>query len=507
MKIFRRLITLLVLLILSSIPAMAFAREGDCGYEGGIASGEAPGKTVFQYSEACFISGQPIIFKGNLTIKKSLKQSMISTTYTYDLKNTDKNATLKRTLIYNTKLTQKDNKQTVEETSLSGKPVETIKIDNETYTLSSYDFSRSNLIDTKPAVNYYAGNISGKKIYKAGTASGTVTVDITGKFYGYDQYWGTAEVIELNHVVQSEKKNGAKTEKWGGTSSVKVSSTISKQIKYDENVPEEISFSGGYVQVQSNSSVLEYSSRLPEFDANGAASDNMVTAGDSLKIETFPVQTRLPVPNLNHLKGHWSVNDIRTLYSLEVFKGKDSIFNPARYMTRSEFADAIVRAAKEVPADPMLTSKAVTTASKNKSQKQEVSLFDDVSTDNVYFNSIDSAYKRGIINGKGDNVFAPDDYITVAEALTIFVRALGLEGLAPSNGALTSFRDNDKIPAYARNAASVAERIGLIYGDDRGYLNPGEKLSNARAAALLNRFIVYMRDAIKKDYRDKVLSF
>jgi hypothetical protein len=96
--------------------------------------------------------------------------------------------------------------------------------------------------------------------------------------------------------------------------------STTKQIKYDQNVPEEISFSGGYVQVQSNSSILEYNSRLPEFDASGAASDNMVTARDSLKIETFPVQTRLPVPNLNHLKGHWSVNDIRTLYSWRYLK-------------------------------------------------------------------------------------------------------------------------------------------------------------------------------------------
>jgi hypothetical protein len=226
MKIFRRLITFLALLILLNAPAAVFAREGDCGYEGGISSGEAPGKTVFQYSEVSFISGQPIVFKGNLTVKKSLKQDTISTTYTYDLKKSDKNATLKRTLVYNTRLTQKDNKQTIEETSLNGKPVETIKIGNETYTLTSYDFSRSNLIDTKPAVNYYAGNISGRKIYKAGSDSGTITVDITGKFYGYDQYWGTAEVIELNNVIQSEKKDGSKIERWGGTSSVTVSSLL-----------------------------------------------------------------------------------------------------------------------------------------------------------------------------------------------------------------------------------------------------------------------------------------
>jgi hypothetical protein len=521
MKKFWKPMIIFIILIVLNMPLEVFAREGDCGYEGGISSGESPqespAKAVFQYSEVSFISGQPIVFKGNLTVQKSLRQGLISTKYTYDLKNMDNNATLKRTLIYNTKLTQKDNKQTVEETSLSGKPTEIIKINEDTYTLDIYDFSRSSLIDSKPAVNYYAGNISGRKVYRKGAPStgtdstanaGTVTVDITGKFYGYDQYWGTAEVIELDYIIQSEQKNGSKTEKWGGTSNVRVSSTTAKQVKYDENIPEEISFNGGHVQVQFNSSVLEYDSRLPEFDASGSASDNMVSAKDSLKIETFPVQTRLPVPNLNHLKGHWSENDIRMLYSLEVLKGNDYIFNPSRFMTRAEFADSVVRAAKEVPVDPVLAGKTSSTAFRTgMAKKQVVSPFDDVSTENIYFNSIDSAFKRGLINGKADNMFAPDDYLTVAEALTIFIRATGLEGLAPSSGALTSFRDNDSIPAYARNAASVAERIGLIYGDDRGYLNPNEKLSNARAAALLNRFIVYMRDGIRKDYRDKVLDF
>ncbi len=516
MKRLKKPIICVIVLMCTIMPLRIYAREGDCGYEGGISSGEAPGKTSFQYQEVCFISGEPVVFQGTLTIKKSLKQDNISATYTYDLKNADKNATLKRTLIYNTKLTQKDNKQTVEETSLSGKPVETIKINNDTYTLDSYDFSRSSLADAKPAINYYAGNISGRKIYKtaspsagtgASSSAGTITVDVMGKFYGYDQYWGTAEVEELNYVIQSERKNDTKVDKWGGTADVTVSSSMVKQLKYVENKPSEISFEGGYVQVQNNSSILEYSSKLPEFDAEGKPSDNLISKNDSLKIETFPVQTRLPVPNIKHLNGHWSENDIRILYSLEVFKGNDSVFDPSQYMTRAEFAKAIVQAAKEVPPDPALTGRTSGTASRSTAGQTEASTFDDVSAESIYSDPINSAAKRGLINGKSNSIFAPDDSLTVAEALTIFVRALGLEGLAPGTGAVTSFRDNDLIPAYARNAACVAERIGLIYGDDKGCLNPNEKITNARAAVLLNRFIDYMRDGINKDYRDKILNF
>jgi hypothetical protein len=121
--------------------------------------------------------------------KEDFEGRIHHSTYTYDLSNIDRSATLKRTLIYNTKITQKDNGQSIEETSISGRPTETVKIDNNTYTLTGYDFSRTNITDKKPAINYYAGDISGRKVYSIGNATGaatqgrgTVTVDITGKY-------------------------------------------------------------------------------------------------------------------------------------------------------------------------------------------------------------------------------------------------------------------------------------------------------------------------------------
>ena len=58
------------------------------------------------------------------------------------------------------------------------------------------------------------------------TAPGrTVTVDITGEFYGYNQYWGTAETQILNHVIQNQSTAGDYTDKWGGTANVTLSTT------------------------------------------------------------------------------------------------------------------------------------------------------------------------------------------------------------------------------------------------------------------------------------------
>jgi N-acetylmuramoyl-L-alanine amidase len=79
----------------------------------------------------------------------------------------------------------------IEETLLGSRPSEIIKVGKQTFTLINYTFTRTNIIDKKPAINYYSGNTWGKKTYRTGnTLSGnTITVDSTGSFYGYDQYW------------------------------------------------------------------------------------------------------------------------------------------------------------------------------------------------------------------------------------------------------------------------------------------------------------------------------
>ena len=76
------------------LPTGAYAQGGENGYAGGISSGEAPGKTSYEYQEVSFITGEPITFKGTLTIKKNLKNDVLVTTYRYTLANQDKSAYL-----------------------------------------------------------------------------------------------------------------------------------------------------------------------------------------------------------------------------------------------------------------------------------------------------------------------------------------------------------------------------------------------------------------------------
>ena len=502
----------LILLPCLFIPSTAYAREGICGYEGGISSGEVSGKTTYDYKEVSFISGEPVVFEGTLIIKKSQRQDKTTTTYTYSLKNTEKDATLSRTLVFNTTATTRENGQITETVAFSKTPTETIKIGDTTYTLrgaNSYDLARSNLIDPKPAVNYHAGSIWSRKIYQVGQAAdgNTVTVECTGEFYGYDQYWGNAESLLLNYTISSENYGTQSVDKWGGTATVAISATSTEQLEYQDNRPDQISFSGSYVQSRMNSSILEYTCMLPEFDAKGISTDNIKTYKDSLKIETFPTQKRLPTVNPANIRGHWSEEDLRIMFGLEVFKGDGLNFNPDQYMSRAEFATAMVQIAKEVPVDPALVKSTNLTTRRTTSKQVITSPFNDVSINNLNFSQIKSAYERNLLSGKGSNLFGPNDNITKADAIVAFIRALGFESLAPAPIAVTGFRDNDLIPSYARNAAYVAKKIGILQSDSKGNMNPTKKLTKAEGAALFKSLITYLQDGIKKDYRERMVNY
>jgi len=502
----------LIFLTCLLLPGTVFAREGICGYEGGISSGEVSGKTTYDYREVTFITGEPVVLEGTLIMKKSQRQGKTTTTYIYSLKNTGKDATLSRTLVFDTTSTTMENGQITETVTFSKPATETIKAGGTTYTLrrtNGYDFARSNLIDSKPAVNYHAGSIWSKKVYQVGAADdgNMVTVECTGDFYGYDQYWGNAESILLDYTISSEKSGKDGADKWGGTATVAISSTSTEQLEYQKNKPDQISFSGSYVQSRMNSNILEYTCMLPEFDAKGISTDKVITYKDSLKIETFPVQKRLPTMNSINIRGHWAEENIKIMFGLEVFKGDGLNFKPDQYMTRAEFAAAMVQIAKEVPLDPALTARPTVAVSRTSSSKVVLSPFNDVSIENIFFKQIKSAYDRGLLSGKGNDLYGPNENISKADAIVTFIRALGFESLAPAPAAVTGFRDNDLIPDHARNAAYIAQKIGLLQSDSKGNMNPVKKLTKAEGSAMFKSLITYLQEGIKKDYRERMVNY
>ncbi|PYG89502.1 S-layer family protein [Ruminiclostridium sufflavum DSM 19573] len=506
------------LIITLAVPGITFAGKGDSGYDGGISSGEAPAaaatassKFEYEYQEPCFLSGVPIILSGTVTISKKYKEDTknstqtLTSTYAYSLANGDNK--LVRSLTYVTTITPKDNGQKTESTKLT-KATETATVGGTKYIIAGtndYVLSKSNLIDMKPAVNYYNGTLRSKKTYHIDTAKNTdtVVVESSGSYSGYDEYWSSAEAQKIEQTI-SQRKPG-KTVGNIGKVTLDISSTTKKELKYDESIAEQTSVEGGYVQTQKNENILKYTAKLSELDKNKAPTTKVNTYTNSLKLESFPTQISLISPNLNQISGHPSEESITLLFGLEAFKNEDAAtFDPQEYMSRAEFVDAFVNVAKAVPIDPVFVTKKKSSNTKN---TEVTSLFTDVSVNHTFFASINEAATRGIVWGNGKSQFRPGNLITMQEAVTMMINSLGLNGLAPNPAPVTSFVDNDSISSFARPSMYVAEKIGLIEEDAKGYIYPASKVTKAKAADMMRAYIEYMNSGIRSEYMDKLISY
>ena len=87
--------------------------------------------------------------------------------------------------------------------------------------------------------------------------------------------------------------------------------------------------------------------------------------------------------------------------------------------------------------------------------------FADVAKDAWYFDYVETAAEMGILNGKGDGLFAPDDNITVAEAVKIAACAYA----DAHNGTISGSGENwyDKYVDYAKSFGIIEPHIELDY--------------------------------------------
>ncbi len=106
--------------------------------------------------------------------------------------------------------------------------------------------------------------------------------------------------------------------------------------------------------------------------------------------------------------------------------------------------------------------------------------FDDISA-HVNQPAIEALIARGIINGMGDNSFAPDKTMTRAEFCTITVKALGLEPKA--NNKFTDVKASDWFAGFVGTASDK----GIVNGVGDNKFNPNGTITKQEAAAMVAR--------------------
>ena len=173
------------------------------------------------------------------------------------------------------------------------------------------------------------------------------------------------------------------------------------------------------------------------------------------------------------IAAHWAKEDIEFVVSRGLFSGtSNTTFSPNTAMTRGMFVTALGRlASADVSGDAK-------------------SSFTDVKSDAYYMGYIEWASKNGIVNGVGNNRFAPDQSITREQMAVIMQNYAKVIGFTlPKVHAENTFADSAKISAYAKDAVKQMQMAGVISGKNGNLFDPQGTATRAEVSAVLRRFV------------------
>lgn len=501
MKKLNKLTTLLICgVVLINSATLVFANPLDFGIFGGITEGRSLPNTTEEilktnkannkkntplestYKEMLFLSGSPKEYNGIITVNsgEAVDENGTYKTsfYIKDGETTPEDISVNRKLDY-TVTYRKDKNQTIKNFEINNWS-ENITLDGNSYVLDKNQSksSISILEEKKAGITYYKGDISQRAVYKLNDES--VTQEISGVIYGYTSAWSSTETQRLNCTVT--------TKDWQTQYELRPSVSVSKILDYSKNEPTAISFEGNYKEVMQNESGLSYNIFVaPPFAYNLSKNGN-------ISVPNFNRFEQLVAPEMSHLKGHFAEEDIKKMFAMGIINTVPKFYKPNQAITRGEFTQMLVKAIK-LPITPIDTKKPINL------------VFSDVMTNRTEYPYIMAGYDAEIVFGKDDGAFHIDEPIEREEAIVILLRTLGLERLGLSVTPMTAFVDDDKIDNWAKKEVYAANKIGIISGDENGKFHPKKFISKAEAAAIINRFINYMREDIKKDYAENIVNF
>lgn len=438
----------------------------------------------YTYEEYMFILGKPMHFTAtnkDVKVKVTEKSDKITETYNIKMKSND-GASLTRSFTY---VYAVDNHDTIGQMTATGevtKYSEKISYQDATVELVDYQMSRSYITDKRPASDYTSGNTVMRKTYLIKYKNGqtqTVVVNGSGKNVGYENFWGSTETQIMDY--EFEYPDGTV-----GTVTSRSSHSKSRTLNYEENLGSLGSFDGGYSVNSEADTISEYKYDLPK-EGTGTI---------DFTAEYMPKVERLIVPKFRDLSSHWAKSHIDKLYSLGIFDDQSNFFSPNTPMGRYDFAVAIGKA----------IDLRVEVGSSKKKSASTPSIFKDVKRTRPNYPYLVATYNKGVITGVNSQTFNPEGNLTRQQAAAILVRALGLEGKAPDPGFKTPYKDDAKILNYARDGVYVVTQLGLMSGS-QGNFNPAGTLTRAQAAAILERFLLYLENDLKQNYRDDILFF
>lgn len=113
--------------------------------------------------------------------------------------------------------------------------------------------------------------------------------------------------------------------------------------------------------------------------------------------------------------------------------------------------------------------------------------FTDVADDAWYYDAVAAAVANGIVTGVTDTEFAPDAQITRQDMAVMLNRAAKAANLTLGNGAELVFTDSSVVSDYAADAVKAMSKAGIINGFDDGTFAPKNNATRAQAVVMIYR--------------------
>ena len=171
----------------------------------------------------------------------------------------------------------------------------------------------------------------------------------------------------------------------------------------------------------------------------------------------------------------WAKDAINALAEDGIIKGtSETTFSPGNNITRADFALLLVRAFG-------LSS-------------DDTENFADVSESDYFAKELAIARNTGIVNGIGENKYAPRNTITRQDMMVIVYRAIkGLDAIVGrADPGAPDYPDFDFVSDYAKEAVSTLVGAGLVNGKN-GEIAPTDYTIRAEVAVLLKRILEFTK--------------
>ncbi len=172
-------------------------------------------------------------------------------------------------------------------------------------------------------------------------------------------------------------------------------------------------------------------------------------------------------------EGDWFYNAVHYVHNMGLFQGTHHGFDPNGNMTRGMVATVLCRLASG-------------------EQSVEKTSFSDITSDSWYVEGISWCVANNIMQGIGNNLFAPNASLTREQLATVLYRyALYLKADMPTSEHPLGdeYKDADQISSYAKEAFGFTVHTGIISGKGNGILAPRDYATRAEVAAMLMRFV------------------